>query len=66
MILCRSFLLIMRNVSDKSCTENRNTHFMLDNFFVFENRAIYEIIWENVERGRPQMTMTHARCMLDN
>jgi len=23
----------MRNVSDKSCTENQNTHFMFNNFF---------------------------------
>jgi len=26
-------LLRMRNVSDKSCTENQNTHFMSHNFF---------------------------------
>jgi len=23
----------MRNISDKSCTENQNTHFNFDNFF---------------------------------
>jgi hypothetical protein len=28
----------MRNVSDKSCGENQNTHFVFDNLF-FENRA---------------------------
>ena len=38
----RSFLLRMRNVSDKSCKENKNTHFMLCNFF--ENLTAYEII----------------------
>jgi hypothetical protein len=28
-----SFLLRMRNVSDKNCRENQNTHFMYNNFF---------------------------------
>ena len=38
MIISRSVLLKMRNVSDKSCTENRNTHFMFNNIF-FKNLA---------------------------
>ena len=47
----------MRNVSDKSYTENQNTNFMLDNFF-FENLAVYKIMWKNtVESGRPQTTI---------
>jgi hypothetical protein len=50
--------VIMRNVSDKSYTENQNTHFVFSNFFSPENRAVYEIMWKNiVERGRPQMTI---------
>jgi len=56
----------VRNVSDKSCTENQNTHFKLNNFFS-ENRAIYEIMWKNVvERGRPQMTIwcMHIACWI--
>ena len=32
-IIPRSVLLRMRNVADKSCTENRNTHFMFNNIF---------------------------------
>jgi len=32
-ILSRSFLLGMRNFSDKSCAENQNTHFMFNLFF---------------------------------
>jgi hypothetical protein len=28
-----SFLLRMRNVSDKSCRENQNTHFVFSNFY---------------------------------
>ena len=33
LIISRSVLLRMRNVSDKSCTENQNTHFMFGNCF---------------------------------
>jgi len=32
-IISRSVPLRMRNVSDKSCTENQNTHFVFGNFF---------------------------------
>ena len=39
------FLLRMIKVSDKSCRENQNTHFVLSNFFVF-NHAVYD----NVEK----------------
>ena len=31
MIISRSVLLRMRNVSHKSCTENQNTHFVFSN-----------------------------------
>ena len=52
----------MINVWDKSCTENQNTHFVFGNFFFLENRAIYEIMWENiVGRGRPQMAIRRVR-----
>jgi hypothetical protein len=45
----------MSNVSDKSCRENQNTFYF--QYLIFENRAVYEILWKNiVERGRPQMT----------
>jgi hypothetical protein len=33
LIISRSVLLRMRNVSDKSCTENQNTHFTSNNVF---------------------------------
>ena len=49
-IISRSVLLRMRNVSDKSCRENQNTHFVFSNFF-FENRAVYEITWEKYCRA---------------
>ena len=53
----------MRNISDKLCRENQNTHFVFSNFFFFfENRAVYEIMWKNIaERGRPQMTIRRMR-----
>jgi hypothetical protein len=47
----------MKNVSDKSRREKQNTHFGSVSFF-FENRAMYEIMWENiVKRGRPNMVI---------
>ena len=40
--------------------EKIKTHFLFSNF-IFENRAVYEIMWKNiVEWGRPQMTMWRA------
>ena len=35
----------MRNVSDKSCRENQNTHFMSNNFF----KKSY-LLWDNVKK----------------
>ena len=50
-------LLRMRNVADKSCNENQNTHLVINNFSS-ENRAIYEMVWKNlVELDRPQMIL---------
>jgi len=47
---------------ERSCKENQNTHFVFSNFFFFENRAVYEIMWENViDRGRSQMTIWRMR-----
>jgi len=65
LIISRSFLLRMRNVSDKSCRENQNTHFVL--IFFKKNRAVYEKMWKNVvERGWPQMTIwrKHIACRI--
>jgi hypothetical protein len=35
LIISRSHLLRIRNVSDKSCRENQNTHFTSNRFFFF-------------------------------
>ena len=37
--------------------KNQKAHFMFNNFFFFENCAVYDIMWKNtVQLGRPQMT----------
>ena len=41
----------MINVSDESCRENQNTHFMFSNVFS-EKRAVYEIMWKNTLQSR--------------
>jgi hypothetical protein len=46
------------------CRKNQNIHFMFNNFFffLFENLAIYEIMWKNVvEPNRPQITVWRMR-----
>jgi hypothetical protein len=56
----------LRNVTDKSCTENQNIHFVSVNLF-YENLTVYEIMWENIAQpDRPQMTvrrMSIACCI---
>jgi len=44
----------MRNVADKSCSENQDTHSMFNNS---ETHIVYEVTWKNiVQPGRSQMT----------
>ena len=43
--ISRSVLLIMRNVSDKMCTENQNTHFVFNKSF-FPRKSCG--LWDNV------------------
>jgi len=66
MIISRGIILIMGNVSDRSCKEIK-THFICNNFFP-EHRAVCEIMWENmVEPYRLQMTirsMLIACCII--
>jgi len=65
--ISHSFLLRMRNVSDKSCTENQNTHFLFSNFFFFENRAFYGNVEKHSTAGSvTDDNMAHANCILDN
>ena len=60
-VISPSFLLKMRNVSDKVVVEKIKTRVCSVTFF-FENRAVYEILWRNiVDRSRPQMTVWRMR-----
>jgi hypothetical protein len=66
-IVCRSFLLRMRNVSDIRCRENQNTHFVVSNH---PPPPKLVLLWDNVEKycGAGQASddnMAHAHCMLD-
>jgi hypothetical protein len=64
-IIPRLVLLRMSNLSDKSSIENQNT-FLCSVSFVFENGAVYEIMWKNmVEPGEAQFDNTaHAHFAL--
>ena len=56
-LISHSVCLGMRNVSDDSGRENRNTLFTFSNFLP-ENHDIYKIMWKNiVDPGRPQMPL---------
>ena len=64
LIISRSFLLRMRNVSDKSCRENRNTYFVCNNSHPLPKSCR---LWDNVEKYNRAGTatyenMAHAHC----
>ena len=63
----RSVLLRVKNVSDKRCRENPNTHFVFNNMS-FEIRAVYEIMWKILYKrtGQRQRNTAHANRMLYN
>jgi hypothetical protein len=64
MIVSRLILLGMRNISEKVCRQDRNTHFIFNNIFS-KNHAIYEIKWENiVTPDRSRMTIQHGTSVL--
>jgi len=45
-----------------NAVEKIKPHISCSAFFLSENLEIYEIMWENVERGAPQITIWHMRC----
>ena len=60
----------MRNVSDKSCRENQNTHFVFSNFFPPEYRAVYNTMQKMVETDHIRFVipvvfnkLTRVHCM---
>jgi len=65
----RSVLLRMRNVSEKSCRENQNTHFMYYAFFFFFFFSKIVLLWDNVEKyyrvgQATDDNLGHVYCML--
>jgi len=50
LIISRSIIIRMQNVSDKRCREKQNILFMFNNFFFFVNRAVYKM-WKNNEES---------------
>jgi hypothetical protein len=64
--ISHSFLLIMRNVLDRSCRQNQNTFLYSKTYF----RKTWRL-WDNVEkycraRQATEDNMAHAHYMLDN
>jgi hypothetical protein len=58
MIISRSIILRMRNVSGKIIEKIKTTLLCSKAFFPPENRAVYEIMWKNlVQPDRSQMTV---------
>jgi len=56
------FFLLLRNLSDKSCRENRNTNFML--IFFFESRAFLDNVEKFCTAGQAiDDSMAHAHCV---
>ena len=63
MIISRSILLRKRNVSDRTRTGNKNTHFITNNFLL--KGTVYEIVWKNiVQPDRTMWRITTARWYL--
>ena len=60
MIISRSFLLSMRDISVEECRENQNTHIMLENFFL-ENNSVCENVEKYSRNGQTtNKNMAHA------
>jgi len=65
LIISRWILFIMRNVSDKSCRENRNTRSVFSNFFFKENLTFYKTKKCCTTCQATDNNTAHSHCMLD-
>ena len=65
LIISRWIFRGMRNVSDRSCRENENTHFVFCDFFS-ENLVVCEIMWKQYCRAGQNTDGNMAYCVLDN
>jgi len=60
LVISRSILLLMRNVSDKISGEYQNKHYIF--IFFLENLIVYEIMWKDfVEPDKPKMKIWRLR-----
>jgi hypothetical protein len=60
MTISRWILLRIKDLLDKSCRENQNTHFMFNSFSP-QNHTVYEIMSKNVAKTEgPQMTSQYG------
>jgi hypothetical protein len=65
-IISRSFLLRMRNVSDKICTENQNTYFVFSNSPPPKIVSFMRYVEKYCRAGQDtDDNMAHAHLMLD-
>jgi hypothetical protein len=64
-MISRSVLLRIRNVSDKSCTENENAHFTFNRFVSFsKNLAVNEKMWKNIVQADRLQGDAYGACAL--
>jgi len=57
----------MRNVSDKTCRENQNTHFIFNNFFFRKSCRLRDNVAKYFTTGQTtDDNVLHEHCMLDN
>jgi hypothetical protein len=64
LIISRSFILRMRNVSDKDCEENRNTRFMFQNFFPKSCRLWHNVVKYCRAEQAIHDNVAHVHCTL--
>jgi hypothetical protein len=64
-IISRWILLRMRNISDKSCRGNQETHFMFNKSPPpkKKNCAVYEIMWKNRDRQATSDNIIWHMCV---
>ena len=64
-IMSHLIFLRMRNVSDKICRENQNTHFVFSNFFPRKS-CVCEMLKNVVQLDGPQSrTIKYGACALN-
>ena len=51
-----------RNISDKRCRENQNTHFTVNAFFFFKSYCLRDNVENRVQPGRPQIWRMRIAC----